>query len=153
MEQVMAKDTTDNKSELDGLVGYNLKRAYVTVRTDFMETLGKENLSPRVFSVLSLCVSHPNITQSELARMIGIERSGLVAMVDDLEKRNYVERRPVPHDRRVQALVPTETGIKAHKVASEMVRAHEERLLSHMSKEEQATLIKLLQKIRAIDAE
>mgnify|MGYP001602657296 CR=1 FL=1 len=75
----------DHTPDLDDLVGYNLKRAYVIVQSDFRAALGRDGLSPRVFSALSLVVQFPNITQSELARMLGIERSGLVAIVDDLK--------------------------------------------------------------------
>lgn len=135
-------------SDLETLIGYNLKRAYVIVRNHFREALGSDGMSPRVFSALSLCVRFPNITQSELARMMGIERSGLVAIVDELEAKNYMRRVPVPTDRRVQALVPTDVGRKAYKQAIEAVRAHEDLLFADMSDAEKDTLLSLLKKIR-----
>jgi DNA-binding MarR family transcriptional regulator len=134
--------------DLESLIGYNLKRAYVIVRTDFRETLGEDGLSARVFSALSLTVRYPNITQSELARMMGIERSGLVAIVDELEAREYLRRAPVPGDRRVQALVPTDAGRLAYRKAIKAVRAHEDRLFADMTAEEKDTLLWLLKKIR-----
>lgn len=88
---------------LEDVFGYNLKRAYLIVQADFRRALGDQDLGPRVFSALSLVVQFPDITQSGLARMPGIERSGLVALVDDLQARGYVERTEVPGDRRVQA--------------------------------------------------
>lgn len=152
----MAKRAPDFEDEaetadLEGLIGYNLKRAYVIVQTDFREALGADGLSPRVFSALSLTVKFPNITQSELARMMGIERSGLVAIVDELETRKYLKRVPVPGDRRVQALVPTDAGQRAYAEAIGIVRKHEDQLLSHLSKDEQSTLLTLLKKIRKAD--
>lgn len=135
-------------SDLEDLVGYNLKRAYIVVQNDFREVLGKDGLSGRVFSALSLVVKFPNITQSELARMIGIERSGLVAIVDELEERGYLRRAAVPGDRRVQALVPTDAGRQAYAHAISVVRAHEDNLLAGLSSKEKATLLELLKKIR-----
>ena len=138
-------------SDLETLIGYNLKRAYVIISSDFRRTLGEDGFAPRVFSALSLVVQFPNITQSELARTLGIERSGLVAIVDDLEGRGFLSRNAVPGDRRVQALAPTKAGVRAYQKAAEAVQAHEEALLQHMSREERDTLLSLLRKIREIE--
>ena len=135
-------------SDLEDLVGYNLKRAYIVVQTDFREALGKDGLSARVFAALSLAVNFPNITQSELARMMGVERSGLVAIVDELEERGYLRRAAVPGDRRVQALVPRDAGRRAYAEAISVVREHENALLADMTEDEKATLLMLLKKIR-----
>ena len=93
-------------ADLESLIGYNLKRAYMIVQNDFRSTLGNDGMAARVFSALSLAVQTPNITQSELARTLGIDRSGLVAIVDELEERGYVSRvicllytSPSPRDR------------------------------------------------------
>lgn len=135
--------------DLEEFIGYNLKRAYVIVQTDFRRALGEDGFAPRVFSALSLVVQYPNVTQSGLARMLGIERSGLVAIVDELEGRGLLKRTHVPGDRRVQALVPTDKGRKAYLEARAAVRAHEDRLLSNLSDAEKATLLALLGKIRS----
>ncbi|WP_316014458.1 MarR family transcriptional regulator [Roseobacter sp. HKCCA0434] len=145
-------DIDPRDTDLEGFVGYNLKRAYMIVQADFRATLGEGGLSPRVFSALSVCVSHPHITQSELARLIGIERSGLVAIVDELEEKRFLRRVPVPNDRRVQALVPTDAGRAAHGEAVAAIRAHEDRLFADMTGEEKQTLLILLRKIRAREA-
>lgn len=142
------EDVLDS-SDLEGLIGYNLKRAYVIVRTDFRKTLGEDGMSARVFSALSFCIRFPNITQSELASIMGIERSGLVAIVDELEANSYLRRVPVPTDRRVQALVPTDAGRAAYRAALKAVRAHEDTLFSELTDDEKQTLLSLLKKIRA----
>ena len=144
----MDMDVEVDGSDLEDLIGYNLKRAYVIVQSDFRNALGEDGMSPRVFSALSLCIRFPNITQSELARMMGIERSGLVAIVDELEARAYLRRAAVPGDRRVQALVPTKAGRTAYDEAIAAVRAHEDRLFADMTHEEKDTLLSLLKKIR-----
>lgn len=135
--------------DLEEFIGYNLKRAYVIVQADFRRALGEDGFAPRVFSALSLVVQYPNVTQSGLARMLGIERSGLVAIVDELEGRGLIKRTNVPGDRRVQALVPTAKGKTSYAEARAVVRAHEDRLLSNLSTEEKATLLTLLAKIRS----
>ena len=142
-------DDTAGVSVLEEFVGYNLKRAYVIVQEDFRAALGPDGLAPRVFSALSLVVQFPGITQSELARKLGIERSGLVAMVDELEGSGYLKRETVPGDRRVQALVPTRDGEATYLSSLMAVRDHENALLSVLSDQEKANLIRLLKKIRS----
>ena len=145
-----ATDTNDKSSEtvLDDLVGYNLKRAYMIVQADFRDTLGEDGLTARVFSALSLVVENPNITQSELAWTLRIERSGLVAIVDQLEERKLLTRNSVVGDRRVYALAPTALGIRTFKASLKAVQQHEERLFSSLSRTEQAELLMLLKKFR-----
>jgi DNA-binding MarR family transcriptional regulator len=135
-------------SILERFFGYNLKRAYLLIHSDFRTTMGEDGLSPRVFSVLVLVVERPDITQSEIARHLGIERSGLVSLIDELETLGYVKRVPVPGDRRVQALVPTDAGKAATRSAVKRVLDHEKALLSHLTDDEQETLLNLLRKIR-----
>jgi len=138
--------------DLENLVGYNLKRAYVIVQNDFRNALGKDGLSARSFTALSLVVQNPEITQSELSRLLGIERSGLVAIVDELEQRKYISRATVPGDRRVQALVPLKAGIKAYSKTLSKVQEHESSLLSNLTDAENKTLLKLLRKVRECEA-
>lgn len=144
-------DQEVHQGELDDLIGYNLKRAYLIVSADFRRTLGLDGFAPRVFSALSLVVQYPNITQSELARMLKIERSGLVAIIDELEGRKLLKRIAVPSDRRVQALAPTSAGRSAYARAREAVKQHEEELFSGFSEEERETLLGLLWKIRQVE--
>jgi DNA-binding MarR family transcriptional regulator len=143
-------DAEAPEPELEGFIGYNLKRAYVILRADFRRALGEDGFSPRAFSALSLVVQYPNITQTGLARMLGVERSGLVAIVDDLERRGLIRRGTVQGDRRVQALMPTRAGVEALVDAVAAVRDHEDRLFAAFTAEERDTLMALLQKIRAL---
>lgn len=133
---------------LDGLIGYNLKRAYIHLNADFRRTLEADNLPPRVFSALSLVAENPGMKQTDVARLLGIERSGLVAIVDGLEARGLVERRPHPTDRRIQELQPTPEGQAVYRRALEAVAEHEVSFLSMLSDKEQETLLGLLRKIR-----
>lgn len=149
MKQTKPTSVEHDISDLEGFIGYNLKRAYVIVQADFRRALGEDGLAPRVFSALNLVVQFPNITQSGLARMLGIERSGLVAIIDELEDRGYIQRTNVPGDRRVHALIATKSGSEANAELHASVRAHEDVLLSHLTADERETLITLLQKIRA----
>lgn len=141
------------ESDIEGLLGYNLKRAYMIVRDDFRRQVEQSVLSPRAFSVLTLVVEAPGLTQSEVARRLGIERSGLVAIIDDLESKKLAERTAVPGDRRSQALVATDAGAELHATTMARVHAHERTLLAPLSAAEQTQFLKLLRKFRAAHEE
>ncbi len=141
--------SADAGHTLDSLIGYNLKRAYMIVQADFRRALGDDGLTPRIFSVLSLVVETPGITQSELSRMLSIERSGLVAIVDQLENAGFLERIAVPGDRRIQALSPTDSGKTMHASVLKRVRDHEERLFAELSDEERRQIASILRKFRS----
>lgn len=138
---------------LQHLVGYNLKRAYMRFQSDFRETMGADGLTPRSFSALSLVAETPGITQSELSRILGIERSGLVAIIDELQARGYLERVPVEGDRRAQALTLTRSGASAYAAMLARVRAHEERLLDCLEAGERDVLLGILRKLHSREGE
>lgn len=138
----------ETENDLENLIGYNLKRAYVHVQTDFREVLGNDGFAPRVFAALAVVIQHPNISQSDLSRRLGIERSGLVAIVDDLEKRELLKRTKVHGDRRVQALVPTALGQEVYDSALKAVKAHETRMFNMFTTQEKGQLLSLLRKLR-----
>ena len=70
----------------------------------------------------------------------------MVAIVDDLEQRGLVERRPHPSDRRIRALYLTGEGRKllaGRKIALE----HEDELTRGLSEADRKRLVPLLQKV------
>ena len=140
--------TAEPMDKLDQLIGYNLKRVYILVQNDFRQVLTDDDISPRMFSVLSMSVESAGITQSEVARQLGIERSGLVSIIDDMERRGLLNRMPVEGDRRAQALHPTEEGRAVYERALTAVFGHEERIFSVLSPEERAKLLELLMRVR-----
>ncbi len=134
----------NNDSALRDLVGYNLKRAYMTLRDDFLVTLDKYDLRVTSFSALVLIVDRPDMTQSQLAEALSIERAGVVLIVDELENRELINRNKVEGDRRTYALRATLSGIRFCEKVMAATKAHEERVLQKLSKKQRAVLIEIL---------
>jgi DNA-binding MarR family transcriptional regulator len=147
-------DRTDiAQSDLLSLIGYGMKRAYMRISQDFTQTLDVLNLRQRTFSVLSLVVENPDVSQSDIARTLGIERSGTVVIVDELEGRDLIRRDKVPGDRRAYALRATTAGIRLYKTALRRIAEHEDRVLSGLSPAERADLQRLLEHIHELNSE
>ena len=135
------------QDDLLGLLGYNLKRSFMLLYTDFRATLDTMGVTQRTFSVLSIIIGNPDISQSDVARALGIERSGTVLIVDALEERGYVARNRVPDDRRTYALRATAQGQQAYKKALAAVRAHEDRIFADLTGSERELLRGLLGRV------
>jgi DNA-binding MarR family transcriptional regulator len=132
---------------LTDLVGFHLRQAQIAVFRDFAATMGALDLSPGLFAVLVLIDGNAGLKQSDLARAVHLDRSTVVSVVDNLERRGLVERQAVANDRRSNALRLTATGAALLKRAKRRVAEHEKRLARDLDAGDRATLVALLQRI------
>ncbi len=136
---------------LPTLLGYGLRRAQSAVFADFAATFAKagEALTPGEFGLLILVEKNAGLSQMALARALGIDRSTLVPILDRLQGRGLLVRKPSPTDGRTHALALTQAGEKALQKFAKLVKAHEKRIASDLSAAETLKLIELLEKVRA----
>ena len=132
---------------LPELTGYHLRRAQVSVFGAFSRAIAGQNLTPGQFGVLVLIGTNTGLSQSALARAVGIERSTMVAAIDGLEGRGLVERRPSTVDRRSNALVLSPKGKALISKAKAQVRAHEDATFGMLDPAERDTLKDLLYRV------
>jgi DNA-binding MarR family transcriptional regulator len=134
-------------SYLEGLLGYNARRAALAVIGVFMERMAVYDLRPVDFSVLSLITHNPGITSRQLCTSLGILPPNLVGMVNNLEKRELIERMPHPRDGRAMGLHLTPVGQKLMRDAERTAAELEAQAASRLTPGESKTLIRLLKKI------
>jgi len=79
-------------SPLEGLLGYQLRRASSAVMADFAQGLARVELKPSEASVLLLIENQPHATQSEIGRVLGIKRANMAPLVASLDKPALLER-------------------------------------------------------------
>lgn len=135
-----------NYDILDELVGYAVRRAQLSIYEDFALALAAEDLTPQRFSSLVIIENNPGISQTRLAEVMGIARSGVVSIIDRFEQSGYVERKE-SGDRRSYNLHLTRAGQKQLKKYKNVVREHDQRVVQGLSGEEKQQLIGLLRKI------
>ena len=117
----------------------------------FAERIAEVDLNPPLFRILNLIDAAEGRSQQAIGEAIQIPPSRMVALVDELEVRGLVERRPDPGDRRVRALYLTRKGRNSLSRGRELATAHEEELTRGMSEVDRVRLVKLLQKM--VDAQ
>lgn len=113
----------------------------------FSERLAEVDLQPPLFRVLNLVDAAEGQAQQAIGAAIQVPPSRMVALVDELEQRGLVERRPDPEDRRIRALFLTAAGRRTLARAREIAHAHEEQLTAGMPPADRERLKQLLQQI------
>lgn len=72
------------------------------------ELAERHGIQLRDYIVLSALDKTPNLTQAELGKALGLDRTTLMTQLDRLELMGLVVRRADPHDRRIR--IPEITG-------------------------------------------
>src|SRR4051812_20747990 len=134
-------------SFLETLLGYNARRAALSVIDVFVQRMEPYQLKPVDFSVLSLVRHNPGITSRQLCTALGILPPNLVGMVNTLEKRELVQRQPHPRDGRAVGLHLTTRGQKLMRDAEKTAAELEADFASRLTAAELRTLISLLKKV------
>jgi DNA-binding MarR family transcriptional regulator len=115
--------------------------------TQFAERLGALQLSPPDAGILRLLRMAAGISQQELSAKLQIHPSRLVAILDNLEQRKLVERKPNPQDRRLYSLHLTKDGGEILERIGKVAWEHQDALLSTLSADERGKLTELLHRI------
>jgi DNA-binding MarR family transcriptional regulator len=114
-----------------------------TEMTRAMEGLG---VSPRGFSVLTTALSG-EFTQTELARMVGLDKTTMVVTLDELEAAGLAERRPSPSDRRARVVAVTAAGERKVREAEEISARTNEDILGVLDPDEREAFMVALMRL------
>ena len=153
--RTFSRQSTDSPSSeaavdttfLESLLGYNARRAALTIIEVFLDRMSVYGLRPVDFSLLSLVSHNPGITSRQLCSTLGILPPNLVKLVADLDKRGLLQRKPHPTDGRAIGLHLTTDGRKMVRDAEATARDLEDGVAAPLTPDERATLMTLLQKI------
>jgi DNA-binding MarR family transcriptional regulator len=132
---------------LETLLGYNTRRATLTIISRFMERMAEFDLRPVDFSVLSLIGHNPGITSRELCSALNILPPNMVGFLKAFEKRDLIERTPHPTDGRAMGLSLTQNGQQLMQKAEAAAIESDSSAAHQLSAAEQKTLMRLLKKI------
>lgn len=99
------------------------------------------------FAVLAALLEFGAMSQAELGRRLGLDRSDIAAVLDRLEVDQLAERRPDDEDRRRNVIVPTAAAAQALDDLQQALESAQSALLEPLSNGERADLIRLLQRV------
>jgi DNA-binding MarR family transcriptional regulator len=138
---------TVDTAYLQTLMGYNARRAALSIIELFLERLAPYGLKPVDFSVMSTICHNPGVTSRQLCATLNLLPPNLVGLIQSLESRGLIERKPHPHDGRAVGLHATPKGhdlmVQAEQTATEL----EIEKTAKLTPAQRKTLLALLQKI------
>jgi DNA-binding MarR family transcriptional regulator len=132
-------------SDLNTRAGFLLAQLGAHAHRRLAGQLAELGLHPRHFGMLSHLAASEGGSQQALAEALGVHRSAVVALVDDLEQRGLAVRRPDPRDRRAYSLYLTAAGRKLLARLRRIAEQHEAELLMALDTPDRSRLISLLQ--------
>jgi len=121
-------------------LGPLLGRAHDAHRRLSLEALAPLGLGVKSVGALTVLRAEGPLSQRRLAERQGIDRTTMVAVVDELERLGAVERRKDPGDRRANALHITPQGRTLLTRARKAVAGAEEAFLAPLAPAEQRRL-------------
>lgn len=133
--------------EIRNIVGFHIRLAHGAVYRHFTETFSHLDLTQKQVTVLWLVDDHPDISQTDLAHRMRMDRATTMAIVNRLQARGYLIRGKSANDGRKQTLNLTADGRKALVVAKDAIAEHERWLKSRFSDHEIENLIEMLARI------
>lgn len=104
-------------------------------------------LKIRAYPVLVMAAEASSPTQREIADLLRLDPSQVVAILDDLEARGLVERRTAVRDRRAKVVVATAQGRKLCEQARVAIGAAESEAFAGLAEGERAQLARLLSRV------
>lgn len=134
---------------INGYTGFLLRKVSTASFEAFSEVLAEHDLHPMHFGMLTIIEAEEPVSQQELSRRTGIDPSTMVARMDALDERGYVERVRHADDRRSYEITLTASGRELlTELRSEADRVAKQ-FFSPLTTKEHAQLHQLLAKLAA----
>jgi MarR family transcriptional regulator, lower aerobic nicotinate degradation pathway regulator len=121
-----------------------LKRLGFTAKSRSLEIYEREGLNPYHYAILALLDEGVPETQAAIADGLGYDRGTLVGLLDELEEKEFVERKRDPDDRRRHVVRLTTVGKRALARLRALATEFEDDFLAPLDAEQRETLHSLL---------
>jgi len=128
---------------------YLIRRLQMISMAVIAEAFKDEDMPLSQWAVLTMIENHPDIDQSRLAEVVSIDKTNTGRLVDQLEAKGLIERRPNGSDRRVWMLRCTAQGHRTRKRLVPRALASQERLLSCLKPAHRELFIDLMSQVVA----
>ena len=126
--------------------GQLLFRLWRANHTRAAEVLGSLGLTTALFALLNVISAREGAIQQELGSTLGIDRSTMVSLIDQLEGAGLARRRPSARDRRAREIAITPKGRRLLERARALLLQAENEVLGGLSAQERGELVELLRR-------
>jgi DNA-binding MarR family transcriptional regulator len=124
--------------------GYLFRRMQQIAVAIFVEECRTYDLTPVQYAALVAIRTHPGIDATRLSAVIAFDRSTLGSVIERLEAKSYIERKPAREDKRVKLLHLTKKGSALLRNIVPLVDRAQARMLQPLKQADRKTLLALL---------
>jgi DNA-binding MarR family transcriptional regulator len=124
--------------------GYLFRRMQQIAVAIFVEECRAYDLTPVQYAALVAIRTHPGIDATRLSAVIAFDRSTLGNVIERLEAKHYVERKPAREDKRVKLLHLTKAGSALLRDIVPSVDRAQARMLRPLKLADRKTLLALM---------
>ncbi|MFZ2155517.1 MAG: MarR family transcriptional regulator [Bradyrhizobium sp.] len=124
--------------------GYLFRRMQQIAVSIFVEECRAYDLTPVQFAALVAIHTHPGIDATRLSAVIAFDRSTLGNVIERLESKGHIERKPSPGDKRIKLLYLTREGAALLRDIMPSVDRAQARMLQPLKPADRKTLLTLL---------
>ncbi|MDH6259911.1 MarR family transcriptional regulator [Bradyrhizobium sp. BR13661] len=124
--------------------GYLFRRMQQIAVSIFMEECKAFDLTPVQYAALIAIHTHPGIDATRLSAVIAFDRSTLGSVIERLQAKDFVERKPAPEDRRIKLLYLTKSGTAILREIIPAVERAQARMLEPLKPTERKALMGLM---------
>ena len=132
---------------LSARTSYLLGRAASRVQALGEHDLEPLGITPREYSVLAVLADRSPLSQTQLAAILGLDRTTILKLGAALERKRLVVRERDAHDARAYAVALTPAGARLRADAFELLLACEARFLTPLNRSERKQLHDLLARV------
>jgi DNA-binding MarR family transcriptional regulator len=144
----MAK-TTRSGYDLTSSASHLLHRAQQFAADRFAAAVGSDSITQRQFAVLVGVAAQEGLTQTDLVKSTGIDRSTLAELVARMSKYGYLRRAKAKTDARANTVHLTPKGRALYSKALPKVRKSDDAILATIPKAKQAAFMSTLKELAA----
>ncbi len=137
----------DLSEALASETGYVLSYVSQMAQLVLEELLEPLHIDARQLGVMKLIAESEHRSQVAISQNMGLDRTHVVRLVDDLEALGYVQREKSAHDRRYYELVLTPEGVRVLSETRRIIDAADDDTYGCLSEAERKTLHRLLRKV------
>ncbi|MBR0955179.1 MarR family winged helix-turn-helix transcriptional regulator [Bradyrhizobium canariense] len=124
--------------------GYLFRRMQQIAVSIFMEECKTFDLTPVQYAALIAIHTHPGIDATRLSAVIAFDRSTLGSVIERLQAKDFVERRPALEDKRIKLLYLTKSGAAILRDIIPAVERAQARMLEPLKPADRKALMGLL---------
>lgn len=124
--------------------GYLFRRMQQIAVSIFMEECKAFDLTPVQYAALVAIHTHPGIDATRLSAVVAFDRSTLGSVIERLQAKDYIERKPASEDRRIKLLHLTKSGAAILRDIIPAVERAQARMLEPLKPADRKALMGLL---------